>query len=45
LTALRASSHDAWQEQKDRVRNALDDLERSVREAALNLDRGGRDDD
>jgi hypothetical protein len=45
LTALRASSHDAWQEQKDRVRDALDDLERSVREAALNLNRGGRHDD
>jgi hypothetical protein len=34
LTALRASSHDAWKEQKDRVRDALDDLERKVREAA-----------
>ena len=44
LTALRASSRDAWQEQKDRVRDALDDLERSVREAALNLDQGARDD-
>jgi hypothetical protein len=32
---LRTSSHDAWQEQEDRVRTALDDLERKVREAAL----------
>ena len=35
LTALRASSEDAWQEQKNRVTEALDDLERKVREAAL----------
>jgi hypothetical protein len=35
LVALRASSHDARQEQEDRVRTALDDLERKVREAAL----------
>jgi hypothetical protein len=34
LTALRASSNDdAWQEQKDRVTEALDDLERKVRAA------------
>jgi hypothetical protein len=33
LTALPASSHDGWQEQKDRVRVALDDLERNVRAA------------
>lgn len=35
LTALRAALEDAWQEQKDRVTEALDDLERKVREAAL----------
>jgi KaiC/GvpD/RAD55 family RecA-like ATPase len=35
LVALRASSYDAWQEEKDRVRTALDDLERKVRAAAL----------
>ena len=35
LTALRAASEDAWQEQKNRVTEALDDLERKVREAAL----------
>ncbi len=34
LTALRVSSGDAWQEQKDRVTEALDDLERRVRETA-----------
>jgi chromosome segregation ATPase len=36
LTALPASS-DAWQEQKNHVTEALDDLERKVREAALKL--------
>jgi hypothetical protein len=35
LIALRASSDDAWQEQKNRVTEALDDLERKVREAAV----------
>ena len=35
LVALRASSYGAWQEQKDRVRTALDDLERKVRAVAL----------
>jgi chromosome segregation ATPase len=35
LTALRAALEDAWQEQKNRVTEALDDLERKVREAAL----------
>jgi DNA anti-recombination protein RmuC len=35
LTALRASSDDAWQEHKNRVANALDELERKVREAAV----------
>jgi hypothetical protein len=45
LTAVRVSSGDAWREQKDRVTEALDDLERRVRKAALNLYRGGRDDD
>jgi hypothetical protein len=34
LTVLRASSYDAWHEQKNRVTEALDDLERKVREAA-----------
>ena len=37
LTALRAASEDAWQEQKNRVTEALDDLERKVREAALKI--------
>ncbi len=32
LTAVRVSSGDAWQQQKDRVTEALDDLERRVRE-------------
>ena len=36
LTALPASS-DAWQEQKNRVTEALDDLERKVRVAALKI--------
>jgi gas vesicle protein len=44
LTALHASS-DAWQEQKNRVTEALDDLERKVREAALKIQRGGEHDD
>ena len=35
LTALPASADDAWQEQKNRVTEALDDLERKVREAAV----------
>jgi DNA anti-recombination protein RmuC len=35
LTALAAASDDAWQEQKNRVTEALDDLERKVREAAV----------
>jgi chromosome segregation ATPase len=39
LTALHASS-DAWQEQKNRVTEALDDLERKVRDAALKIQRG-----
>jgi hypothetical protein len=37
LTALRAASEDAWQEEKNRVTEALDDLERKVREAALRV--------
>jgi hypothetical protein len=37
LAALRASSRDAWQEHKDRVRSALDDLEHLVRAAAANF--------
>jgi chromosome segregation ATPase len=36
LTALPASS-DAWHEQRDRITNALDELERKVRAAALNI--------
>jgi hypothetical protein len=35
VTALRASSDDTWQERKNRVTDALDDLERKVREAAV----------
>ena len=35
LTALRASSDDAWQGQKSRVTEALDELERKAREAAV----------
>ena len=35
LTALRASSDDAWQGQKSRVVEALDELERKAREAAV----------
>ena len=45
LVALRASSEAAWQEAKSRVTEALEALERKVREAALNIQRGGRDDD
>ena len=37
LVALRASSHDGWQAHKDRVRRALDELERDVRAAATNF--------
>jgi DNA anti-recombination protein RmuC len=37
LTALRTSSDDAWQRQKGRVTEALDDLERKVREATVNF--------
>jgi hypothetical protein len=37
LTALRASSDDAWQEHKNRVANGLDELERKVREAAVKV--------
>jgi gas vesicle protein len=35
LTALRTSSDDAWQGQKSRVMEALDELERKAREAAV----------
>jgi gas vesicle protein len=46
LTALRASSHGSWQEQRDRIRDALDDLEGKAREAAARYHReGGRHDD
>jgi chromosome segregation ATPase len=44
LTALHASS-DAWKEQKSRVTEALDDLERKVREAAMKIQSGGEHDD
>jgi hypothetical protein len=45
LIALRASWDDAWQEQRNRVTEALDDLERSLREAAVKFHRGGEHDD
>ncbi len=45
LTALRASSDDAWRTQRDRVGSALDDLERKVREAAVKFQRGETHDD
>ena len=44
LIALRAGSEDAWHEEKNRVTEALDDLERKVREAALKITDGGRHD-
>ncbi len=44
LTALPESS-DAWKEQKNRVTEALDELERKVREAAPKIQRGGEHDD
>lgn len=44
LTALHASSG-AWKEQKNRVTEALDDLERKVRDAALKIQKGERYDD
>jgi hypothetical protein len=44
LAALAAASDGHWQEQKSRVKEALDDLERKVREAAANI-KGGRNDD
>jgi hypothetical protein len=37
LTALRASADDAWQEQKHRIAEVLEDLERKVREAVLKV--------
>jgi hypothetical protein len=37
LTTLRASADDAWRELKNRITDALDDLERKVRDAALNI--------
>jgi chromosome segregation ATPase len=45
LATLQASSADTWQEQKHRVTEALDALERKVREAAQGIYRGGRHDD
>jgi hypothetical protein len=40
LAALAAASDGHWQEQKSRVTEALDDLERKVREAAANIHEG-----
>lgn len=37
LTALAAAADEAWREEKNRVTEALDDLERKVREAAVKL--------
>ena len=37
LTALRASSDNAWQTQKNRVTEALEDLERKLRAAAVKV--------
>jgi DNA anti-recombination protein RmuC len=45
LVALRAASSEAWQEQRDRVSGALDDLERKVRETAPRIKQGGEHDD
>ena len=45
LTALRASSDQAWQGQKSRVMEALDELERKAREAAVKFPMRTRDDD
>jgi gas vesicle protein len=45
LTALRASSNDAWRTHRDRVGAALDDLEQRVREAALKFQGGETHDD
>jgi hypothetical protein len=44
LIGLRASSDGAWREHQNRVREALDDLERKVREAT-EVALGGRHDD
>ncbi|MET0607155.1 MAG: hypothetical protein ABW045_00170 [Gaiellaceae bacterium] len=45
LAGLAAASRGHWQEQKSRVTEALDDLERKVREAATHIHEGGRNDD
>jgi DNA anti-recombination protein RmuC len=45
LAALAAAADGHWQEQKRRVTEALDDLERKVREAAAKIHEGGRNDD
>ena len=45
ITALRASSNDAWRAHRNRVGAALDELERRVREAALKIQRGETHDD
>jgi DNA anti-recombination protein RmuC len=37
LNALRASADDAWHEQKNRIAEVLEDLERKVRYAALKI--------
>ena len=44
LAALRASSDEEWQGLKSRVTEALDDLERKLREAAAKFNKGGRHD-
>jgi hypothetical protein len=45
LSSLRTPADDVWQKQRSRVTEALDDLERKIREAVLKFHRGGRDDD
>jgi hypothetical protein len=45
LAGLAAASHGHWQEQKGRVTEALDELERKVRGAAAHIHEGGRNDD
>jgi hypothetical protein len=44
LNAQSASADDAWRDQKKRVTEALEDLERKVRDAAVNLNEGGEHD-
>ena len=44
LAGLAAAANGHWQEQKGRVTEALDDLERKVRGAAAHIHEGGRND-